>query len=172
MSFLLSPDKLFKWKFSTFGPVCCPKALLGWKEREISSEFSLNSPEQSAEVKEWTGSHPVPSGPFYFHWSLLFWLQFSPHPGVKTFPGEKKMQASLSAAGWSHCPPCYWGSGPVAWPQILLRHLNYSYSIRHTWRKEIGLSQVADVSAGMYGWKLIPWHRLMKPAVSWNSEIF
>ena len=58
------------------------------------------------------------------------------------------------------------------WPLILLRHLNYSYSIRHTWKKEIGLSQVADVSAGMYGWKLIPWHRLMKPAVSCNTEIF
>lgn len=157
-----------KWKFSTFGPFCNPGALPGWKERKISSEFSLSNPEWCADVKGRAGSHPEPHSPSYFHWVHLFWLKFSPHPGVTIFPGERKMQDS---AGWSHRPR-YWESGSVAWPLIFLKHLNYSYSIRHIWRKEIGLSQVADVSAGMYGWKLILWHRLMKPAVSWNTDIY
>lgn len=51
-------------------------------------------------------SCPRPSSPYYFHWALLFWLQFAPQPGVKTCPKERKMQALLPAAGGSHCPPC------------------------------------------------------------------
>lgn len=170
LAYVLSPTSFqtLKWKFSTFGPVCNPGALPGWKEKEISSEFSPSNPGWCADGKGQAGSHPVPYSPSYFHWVHLFWLQFSPHPGVTIFPGERKMQDS---AGWSHCPR-YWESGSVAWPLLFLRHLNYSYSIRHIWRKEIGLSQVADVSAGMYGWKLILWHRLMKPAVSRNTDIY
>lgn len=169
------PSFLFSFKFlsGSFAPLALllTLGLCQGERRDISSEFSPGNLEQFAEMQGWAESHPGPFSPSYFHWAFLFWLQFSPHPGVKTFPGERKMQAPLSAAGWSHCPPCYWGSESVAWPLILLRHLNYSYSIRHIWRKEIGLSQVADVSAGMYDWKLIPWHRLMKTAVSWNTEI-
>lgn len=163
----------FKFLSGSFAPLALllTLGLCQGERREISSEFSPGNPEQFAEMQGWAESHPGPCSPSYFHWAFLFWLQFSPHPGVKTFPGERKMQAPPAAAGWSHCPPCYWGSESVAWPLILLRHLDYSYSIRHIWRKEIGLSQVADVSAGMYDWKLIPWHRLMKTAVSWNTEI-
>lgn len=62
LAYVLSPTSFqtLKWKFSTFGPVCNPGALPGWKEREISSEFSPSNPGWCADGKGQAGSHPVP----------------------------------------------------------------------------------------------------------------
>lgn len=101
MSSLRFPFKLLNGKFLPLDLFATLGVLQGWKEREITSEFSASNPEWCTEVRGQAESHPVPGSPSYFHWALLFWLQFSPHAGVTTVPGETKMQDS---AGWSHCP--------------------------------------------------------------------
>lgn len=85
--------------------------------------------------------------------------------------GEEDASPSASSR-WKSLSSLFLGSESAAHTLTLLRHLNYSYSIRHIWRKEIGLSQVSDVAAGVYDWKLIPWHRLMKPAIPWDTEMY
>lgn len=86
-----------KWKFSTFGPVCNLGLCQGDKGGLCTQ--SLPTAMQRG-FQRWEGGRknpPVLLSLSYFHWALLFWLQFSPYTGVKIFPGEKKMLAPGSS---------------------------------------------------------------------------
>lgn len=86
------PSFLFSYKFLNggFAPLDL-LVTLGFcqgEKRGISLEFSPGNQDWFAEMQGWAESHSGLHSPSYFHWAFLFWLQFSPHPGVKPFLGE------------------------------------------------------------------------------------
>lgn len=144
-------------KFSTFGPVCCPRALLGWKEREISSV-----------VKGWTESHPVPSSPSYsigpftsdcnFH-SLQVWKPFLGEEDANLY--QQQVEATVLLIAEEVGLACFLWFRSDTWPLHTLLDT-------HEGRK-LTFSGCRCISRDVW-LKLIPWHRLMKPAVSCSTE--